>query len=137
MQTATENLSELKTRERECQERCNEQLKKLQELDSEVRKQEATLKSLACGMTLEEAEKECNQLKENNEKLSLRLDKLMETSGTEDIGEVKKKVEKSLRLYNNEYSKRKRMCTDILDCILESYPGSKKQLLTEIGINLV
>lgn len=32
------------------------------------------------------------------------------------------------------YRKRKRMCTDILDAILESYPHSRKKLYEEIGI---
>lgn len=32
------------------------------------------------------------------------------------------------------YKKRKRMCTDILDAILENYPHSKNKLYEEIGI---
>ena len=88
-------------------------------------------------MSLEEAEKERNRLNEGNEKLSLKLDELMEASGTEDMTAVKKKAENNLNQYNREYSKRKRMCSEVLDCILESYPGSKKQLHAEIGINPV
>lgn len=115
----------------------NEQLKKLQELEIEVKSQEATLNSLKCGMSLDEAQKEQKRLEEVTAKLSTKLDELMESSGTEDLSEVKKKAESSLSLYNREYSKRKRICNDVLDCILESYPGSKKQLYAEIGINAV
>lgn len=136
-QVTNQNLEELKRIERELQTHSNEQVKKLQELENEVRSQEAHLGSLKCGMSLDEAQKEQKRLEEVTGKLSVKLDELMESSGTEDLSEVKKKAESSLSLYNREYTKRKRMCNDVLDCILESYPGTKKQLFSEIGINTV
>ncbi|NP_001154951.1 homologous-pairing protein 2 homolog [Nasonia vitripennis] len=136
-QASNQNLEELKRIERELQTHSNEQIKKLQELENEVRSHEVTLNSLKCGMSLEEAQKQQKRLEEVTGKLSTMLDELMESSGTEDLSEVKKKAESSLSLYNREYTKRKRMCNDVLDCILESYPGTKKQLFSEIGINVV
>lgn len=124
----------MKKIERELQAHLNEQLKKLPDLEKEVRTQETLLNSLKCGMSFEEAQKELHRLQENNNKLSQKLDELMESSGTEDMGEVKKKAENDLNLYTREYSKRKRICKEVLDCILENYPGSKKQLYSEIGI---
>ncbi|XP_058789907.1 homologous-pairing protein 2 homolog isoform X2 [Phymastichus coffea] len=132
-----QNLDELKKIERELQAHSNEQLKKLPELQKEVGSQEALLNSLKCGMSFEEAEKELHRLQESNQKLSQKLDELMESSGTENLGEVKKKAESNLNLYTREYNKRKRICNEILDCILENYPGSKKQLYSEIGITEV
>ncbi|KAJ8670333.1 hypothetical protein QAD02_001592 [Eretmocerus hayati] len=131
-QESKQNLDEMKRIERELQAHSSEQLRKLEELETEVRQQEKSFNSLKCTMTFEEAQKELDRLKESNEKLSVKLDELMETSGTEDLSEAKKKAEKSLDLCTREYSKRKRICNEVLDCILESYPGSKKQLYQEI-----
>lgn len=47
-----------------------------------------------------------------------------------DRGQVKKDYEKCTK----EYRKRKRMCMDILDSILENSPKPKKALFEEIGI---
>ena len=137
IQESKQNLEELKRIERELQTHSNEQLKKLQELENEVKIQEAAFNSLKCGMSLEEAKREYNRLTESNQTLSLKLDDLMESAGKVDLTEVKKKADSNLTLYNREYTKRKRLCNDVLDCILESYPGSKKQLYSEIGINVV
>ncbi|XP_011504235.1 PREDICTED: homologous-pairing protein 2 homolog [Ceratosolen solmsi marchali] len=137
IQEPKQNLDELKRIERELQTHSSEQFRKLKELENEIRSQEATFNSLKCSMNLEEAEKERDRLKECNIKLSLKLDELMENVGLENMSQLKKETEINLKLYNQEYSKRKRICNDILDCILESYPGSKKQLFSEIGINIV
>lgn len=137
IQDAKQNLDELKHMERELKAHSNEQIKKLQEIENELKVQEATYSSLQCGMSLEDAEKEKQRLTDLNGKLSIKLDELMVNSGSEDMSEVKKKAEKSLSVYKSEYTKRKRICVEILDCILESYPGSKKQLYQEIGINEV
>jgi 26S proteasome regulatory subunit (ATPase 3-interacting protein) len=127
----------LKRIERELQAHYNEQCRKLKELENEVRSEETTFNSLKCSMTLEEAQKERDRLEEYNIQLSSKLNELMENSGTGNLSQLKKETESNLKKYNHEYSKRKRICNDILDCILESYPGSKKQLFAEIGINIV
>lgn len=59
----------------------------------------------------------------------------METTSSEDLHEAKRKAQKKLDENLREYLKRKRMCTDILDCILENYPGNKEELFEKIGIN--
>lgn len=127
----------MKRQEKELKAQISEQLKKIQELENDCKVQEATYNSLKCDMSLEEAEKERDRLTNHNGKLSLKLDELMVSSGNEDLSQVKKSAEKSLSLYKSEYIKRKRMVVDVLDCILESYPDSKKKLYQEIGINEV
>lgn len=130
-------MDELKSIERELLEHANEQNRKLQEIENEVKSKEGDLNSMRCGMSLEDAVKEKDRLKESCQKLNVKLDELMENYGKEDLSETKKKVEKDLKLYQKEYTSRKKLCNDILECILESYPGSKKQLYQEIGIDPV
>jgi len=47
---------------------------------------------------------------------------------------VKKKVQKEYEKRLATYKKRKRMCLDMLDAILENYPKTKKQLYEEVGL---
>ncbi|XP_014207205.1 homologous-pairing protein 2 homolog [Copidosoma floridanum] len=136
-QDTKQNLEELKMIERELESHASEQNRKLQELEKEVKAQESALNSLKCGMSLEEAVRERNRLKESNAKFTAKLDELMESSGKQDLSGAKKKAEKDLKFYSQEYSKRKRMCNEILECIMESYPGSKNQLYQDIGITSV
>ncbi|CAH1958566.1 unnamed protein product [Acanthoscelides obtectus] len=46
----------------------------------------------------------------------------------------KEEVEKLYAKALTEYKKRKRMCMDVVNAILENYPKSKKQLLEDMGI---
>ncbi|KAK2581899.1 hypothetical protein KPH14_002356 [Odynerus spinipes] len=62
-------------------------------------------------------------------------DDLMELTGSTDLTETKRKTQSSLDEYSREYAKRKRLCTEIIDCILENYPGSKNELYDEVGID--
>lgn len=47
---------------------------------------------------------------------------------------MKKKVQKEYEKRLATYKKRKRMCLDMLDAILENYPKTKKQLYEEVGL---
>ena len=120
--------------DKEMQAHANEVESKYQELENEIKVQEALLVSIKSSITIEEAKKQKAQVQENIKVLTHKLDGLMEASGTEDLTECKRKSEKALNNYSREHVKRKRLCTDIMDCILESYPGSKTELYEEIGI---
>lgn len=109
---------------------------KLQEVVREARELEAKLATLRQTPSFDDAVSMRDRLKENIEELTKQLDDLMEANGTEDLGAEKKEAEKSLNVYSREYAKRKRLCTEIIDCILEGYPGSKKSLHEEIGIEI-
>lgn len=101
----------------------------------EIKEQEALLSSLKSSLSLEDAKKERDILKENISQLSHKLDALMETSSSEDLQESKRKAENELNEYSREYAKRKRICTEIIECILENYPGSREDLYEEVGID--
>ncbi|XP_060814874.1 homologous-pairing protein 2 homolog [Bombus pascuorum] len=136
VQDTSHNMEELMRKSRELQSHFNEIESKYQELQEEIKVQEALLLSIKSSITIEEAKKEKVKLKERIEVLTNKLDRLMEASGTEDLTETKRKTEEALNEYSREYSKRKRLCTDILDCILDNYPSSKTELYEEIGIEL-
>ena len=62
--------------------------------------------------------------------------KLAEISGNRvqvSAGDFKK-VEQVKTKHVSEWRKRKRMCSDMLEAILEGYPKTKKALLEDIGI---
>ncbi|XP_033199104.1 homologous-pairing protein 2 homolog [Bombus vosnesenskii] len=136
VQDTSHDMDELMRMNRELQSHANEVEGKYQELQEEIKVQEALLLSIKSSITIEEAKKQKVKLKERIEVLTNKLDGLMEASGTEDLTETKRKAEEALNEYSREYSKRKRLCTDILDCILDNYPSSKTELYEEIGIDL-
>ncbi|XP_068983703.1 homologous-pairing protein 2 homolog [Bombus flavifrons] len=136
VQDTSHDMDELMRMNRELQIHANEVENKYQELQEEIKVQEALLLSIKSSITIEEAKKQKVKLKERIEVLTNKLDGLMEASGTEDLTETKRKAEEALNEYSREYSKRKRLCTDILDCILDNYPSSKTELYEEIGIDL-
>lgn len=122
--------------DKELQSHASEVETKYQEVVKEMKEQEALLASLKSSLTLEDAQKEKHTLQQSIKQLTVKLDNLMETSATEDLQESKRKAQESLDEYSREYLKRKRICVEIIDCILESsYPGSKDELYDEVGID--
>lgn len=102
----------------------------------ETKEQEALLASLKSSLTLEEAQEEKIALQQRVKQLTHKLDKLIEGSNsTEDLQESKRKAQENLDEYSREYLKRKKMCFEIIDCILDGYPGSKEELYEEVGID--
>ncbi|XP_076658520.1 homologous-pairing protein 2 homolog [Halictus rubicundus] len=134
VQDSNLDVHELMRIDKELQAHANEVESKHQELEKEIKVQEALLISIKSSITIDEAKKRRDELKQNVMVFTNKLDELMASSGTEDLAESRRKAEKALNEYSREYSKRKRLCTEILDCILESYPGSKTELYEEIGI---
>lgn len=121
--------------DKELQNHASEVENKYQQVIKEVKEQEALLASLKSTLTLEDAQKEKVVLQQNIKQLTHKLDKLMETSGGENLQESKRKAQENLDEYSHEYLKRKRICIEIIDCILENYPGNKEELYEEVGID--
>ncbi|XP_076668588.1 homologous-pairing protein 2 homolog [Andrena cerasifolii] len=134
VQDSSHSVEELMRIDKELQAHANEVESKYQELENEIKVQEALLVSIKSSITIEEAKKQKAEVQENIKVLTHKLDGLMEASGTEDLTECKRKTEKALSNYSREHVKRKRLCIDIMDCILENYPGNKAELYEEIGI---
>ncbi|KAF3425040.1 hypothetical protein E2986_02362 [Frieseomelitta varia] len=135
VQDSSHDIEELMRIDKELQAHANEVESKYQEFEREIKVQEALLSSMKSSITIEEARRQKIELQKRIALLTNKLDGLMEASGTEDLTECKKKAEKELNEYSREYAKRKRLCTEILDCILDNYPGSKTELYEEIGID--
>ncbi|KAG6804066.1 homologous-pairing protein 2 [Apis mellifera caucasica] len=133
-QDSSLDVEELMRIDKELQAHANEVENKYQELEREIKVQEALLSSMKSSITIEEAKKQKALTQQRIIELKNKLDALMEANGTEDLTESKRKAEKALNDYSREYVKRKRLCTEILDCILDNYPGSKNELYEEIGI---
>lgn len=121
--------------DKELQAHANDVETRYQELEKQIKSQEILLKSLKSSVTLEEARQEKASLVESVNVLTNKLDKLIESTGSTDLTETKRKTQSSLDEYSREYTKRKRLCTEIIDCILENYPGTKSELYDEIGID--
>merc|ERR1712173_251714 len=83
--------------------------------------------------TTENAEKEIENLQKTVSGLEQRLHKLSNDQilvSKEEKEDIAKKHELAVK----EWRKRKRMCTNMFDAILESYPKSKKDFFEEVGI---
>ncbi|CAD1477621.1 unnamed protein product, partial [Heterotrigona itama] len=135
VQDSSHDIEELMRIDKELQAHANEVESKYQEFEREIKVQEALLSSMKSSITIEEARRQKIELQKKIALMTNKLDGLMEASGAEDLTESKKKAEKALNEYSREYAKRKRLCTEILDCILDNYPGSKTELYEEIGID--
>lgn len=135
IQDTQHDVEELMRIDKELQAHANEVETKYQDLEKEIKKQESLLASLKSAITIEEARREKTRLEENIKLLQCKLDSLVATTGSEDLTEKKRKTQSSLNEYTREYTKRKRLCTEIIDCILENYPGTKSELYEEIGID--
>ncbi|CAL1683345.1 unnamed protein product [Lasius platythorax] len=122
--------------DKEAQSRAKEN--KYQEILREMKEQEALLSSLKSSLTLEDAQKEKVTLQQNIKELTHKLDDLIENSSTVDLHDhsaSKRKAQETLDEYTRAYLKRKKIVTEIIECILDNYPGSKDKLYDEIGID--
>lgn len=121
--------------DKELQSHASDVEHKYQEVVKELKEQEALLDSLKSSLSLEDARKEKVVLQESVKQLTQRLNDLKKTTGGQDLRESKRKAEKELDDYKSQYLKRKRMCVEIIDCILENYFVSKEELYDEVGID--
>ncbi|XP_052759099.1 homologous-pairing protein 2 homolog [Galleria mellonella] len=94
---------------------------------------EINLKNLTSAPTTEAAINEIEEIKKRLENHEIKLNNLR--SSTEIINPVEKnKILNDFDKFFKEYRKRKRICNDMLEAILEGYPKSKKTLLEELCI---
>ena len=75
------------------------------------------------------------QVSEENKELERRLEKLSQNKVKVSSDDFKK-VQQFKQKTASELRKRKRMCLDMVDAIMEGYPKGKKALLEDIGIEL-
>ncbi|XP_018897535.2 homologous-pairing protein 2 homolog [Bemisia tabaci] len=105
----------------------------LKSVETELKSSEAKHRDLQSALTTEEAEAQLAEVRASVEKLEKRLSDLSSSRvqiSAKDREAIKKEAEKVVK----EYRKRKRICTDILNSILENYPKPKKTLYEEVGI---
>lgn len=107
----------------------------MKKLEQELKEGDCELKKCASTMTLKEARDRRNELQESVKHLESKLSELSQNS--KPISQIDRdKVEKDYEMAVKTYRSRKRMCTDILDSILENYPKKKSVLVEEIGLEL-
>ncbi|XP_026815943.1 homologous-pairing protein 2 homolog isoform X2 [Rhopalosiphum maidis] len=106
----------------------------LREVERKYKQSEIEVKTLQGTYSTEEAKRKVSEMEKIVSELKSKLDKMSKTSGNVVSSKDKEKVKKEYETVTKEYRKRKRMCTDILDSILENCPKPKKALFEEIGI---
>ena len=94
----------------------------------DLKEAEGKLKELHSQPTNAEAEIEILELEKRVNAMEARLHKLS-TEQNVISKEEKENISKSHELAVKEWRKRKRMCTNVMDAILESYPKSKKDFI--------
>lgn len=116
----------------------DEQLSKISEalrlIEHEYRQSEVEVNTLQSTLSTAGVELRMAEMEKTVSELRMQLDLISRNTegnvSAKDMEQTKKDYEKSV----GEYKKRKRMCTDVLDSILENCPKPKKALFEEIGI---
>ncbi|XP_039281360.1 homologous-pairing protein 2 homolog [Nilaparvata lugens] len=102
-------------------------------VERETKQSEAELQGIVAQPTNEQAKPKIVEIETRISDLRSKIKSVSEDWN--DESEKRMKVVKEERAkYVKEYRKRKRMCMDILNAIMEGYQGSKKTLMEEIGI---
>uniref|UniRef100_A0A1B6LMQ1 Homologous-pairing protein 2 homolog n=1 Tax=Graphocephala atropunctata TaxID=36148 RepID=A0A1B6LMQ1_9HEMI len=102
-------------------------------IEQQVKEAESTLRELLAAPTTLEAKEQLAELESKTETLQAKLNKLSQNTvlvSHEERDRIKAEHEK----LNKEYKKRKRVCLDVINAIMEGYPKSKKLLMEEVGI---
>ncbi|XP_032668310.1 homologous-pairing protein 2 homolog isoform X2 [Odontomachus brunneus] len=134
IQDSKHDIDELIRIEKELQTHANEIKSKYKEVMKEIKDNEVLLSSLKSSPTQKDLETEKITLQQNIRQIVHKLDSLMETTDSQDLHESKRKVKTQMDENSRQYLKRKRLCTEIIDCILENYPGGKDELYEEIEV---
>ena len=100
---------------------------------TELRDSETRLKELQSQPTTEDAEKEIQSLENTVSGLEERLHKVSNEQNLVSKSK-REKIKKKHELAVKEWRKRKRMCTNMIDAILENCPKSKKDFFDDVGI---
>lgn len=107
----------------------------LQKLEQEFKGIDSELKTFQSTLTTSEAEKRATELSEIVSRLETKLSQLSENKIFISKAD-RQKIEKQYDIASKAYRKRKRICLDILNSILENYPKSKSVLIEEIGMEI-
>ncbi|KAK0084132.1 hypothetical protein PV325_007590 [Microctonus aethiopoides] len=127
---------ELMRIDRELESHAQELTNRLQHLEKEVKCREEVLEKLKSTPSLKEVTRLRDECKVRTEALEKKLQDLTELNKGQDLSQNKINADKLLDKYSRDCAKRKRLCTDILDAIMEGYPGTKKELYNDIGIEI-
>jgi 26S proteasome regulatory subunit (ATPase 3-interacting protein) len=106
---------------------------KLASAEQELKSSENLFHELQCSPTTSEAQEEQKVLENKVQTLKEKLESISKSTvkiPEDDKERIQTDHENSIK----EWKKRKRLCMDIIDTILESYPDSKRSLLNEMGI---
>lgn len=98
-----------------------------------IKQAESELKTLNSTLSIEELSAQLEMLQAENEKMESKLKDLSQMKVKLSASDFKK-VNATKEKATSELRKRKRICVDMLDQILESYPKGKKALLEEVGV---
>jgi len=99
----------------------------------ECKELESELGALTSSLTTDDAKTELARLSAECQRMSQRLHGLK--NNVNAVSPVERTaIVKAHTQYVNEWRKRKRLCNDIVNAILEGYPKSKRELLEEVGI---
>nr|CAH8874320.1 unnamed protein product [Trichobilharzia regenti] len=121
--------SEIKKMEAECANLSSllaEEQKKLKNAADE-------LKKVTSDLTKEEAEAELIQVNDQLNKIKAEVNTL-KSNGPRITESDLKSISEGHNKVINEWRKRKRIAMNIIDAVAEGYPSSKKQLMSDIGI---
>lgn len=102
-------------------------------IEQQTKETEASVRELLATPTNTDAKEELVTLEKSIKALRSKLDKLSQNTvivSQEERIKIKNEHEKLLK----EYKKRKRLCMDVINAIMEGYPKPKKTLIEEVGI---
>ncbi|KAI8121994.1 hypothetical protein FF38_09353 [Lucilia cuprina] len=129
------NNQELKKQMQTLKQKLSQAQNTLKNKESELNDLEMKLKPLNKVKSLatleEERDKLLNDIRHTNEKLkSFQAQEMQNKLNSQDVKKILTKYEN----VSLAYRKRKRMCNDMLEAIMEGYPKTKKALIADIGL---
>uniref|UniRef100_A0A1I8P6E4 Homologous-pairing protein 2 homolog n=1 Tax=Stomoxys calcitrans TaxID=35570 RepID=A0A1I8P6E4_STOCA len=130
-----ENIMELKKNIHITKQKLAQARQAFNSKENQLSEVETKLRSLSKIKTVtqleEEKEKLMDDIRVTNEKL--RCYEAQEQQNKLTAQDIKQ-IEKQYANVSTAYRKRKRICTDMLDAIMEGYPKTKKALIADIGV---
>nr|QIC49961.1 pairing protein 2 [Actinia equina] len=123
------NENEIKTLD----DQINKLQAKLKTLQETYKSNESDLRKLNDSLTTEEATEKLAELVKKIEGYEKRLTKI-KSAENHVTPKEKDAIYKNHKTAVTLWRKRKRMCTDIINSILEGYPKPKKQLIEDVGL---
>lgn len=103
------------------------------ELEKQLKQTENSLSKYKSMLSLEEAKNEKEKLITSVKSLKSKLEASLDSNDVISVDE-RRRIETTYENITKTYRKRKRICNEILDTILENYPKKKSNLIDEIGV---